>query len=61
LTRSGTCSNHCVDPEPELLTKSESFQGGGTPELCFSDDDFDMVPDCHRYVAACSILFRDLL
>jgi len=32
----------------ELLTKSESFQGGGTPELCFSDDDFDMIPDCRR-------------
>nr|CAB3493541.1 unnamed protein product [Digitaria exilis] len=34
---------------PRLLTKSESFQGGGTPELCFSDDDFDMIPDCRRY------------
>ncbi|OEL14495.1 Phosphatidylinositol 4-phosphate 5-kinase 1 [Dichanthelium oligosanthes] len=33
---------------PKLLTKSESFQGGGTPELCFSDDDFDMIPDCRR-------------
>jgi len=32
----------------ELLTKSESFQGGGTPELCFSDDDFDVIPDCRR-------------
>ncbi|KAF8681932.1 hypothetical protein HU200_045385 [Digitaria exilis] len=33
---------------PRLLTKSESFQGGGTPELCFSDDDFDTIPDCRR-------------
>ncbi|CAD6206321.1 unnamed protein product [Miscanthus lutarioriparius] len=33
---------------PKLLTKSESFQGGGTPELCFSDDDFDLIPDCRR-------------
>ncbi|KAJ1293968.1 hypothetical protein BS78_01G110700 [Paspalum vaginatum] len=33
---------------PKLLTKSESFHGGGTPELCFSDDDFDIIPDCRR-------------
>lgn len=32
--------------------KCETFQvgGGGMPELCFSDNDYDRIPDC-RYVA----------
>ncbi|GJM96349.1 hypothetical protein PR202_ga13174 [Eleusine coracana subsp. coracana] len=34
---------------PKLLTKSESFQGGGgMPELCFSDDDYDRIPECRK-------------
>lgn len=32
--------------------KTQTFQvgGGGMPELCFSDNDYDRIPDC-RYVA----------
>ena len=50
------CANLSDNTLPELLTKSESFQvgGGGMPELCFSDNDFDRIPDC-RYVVAFSI------
>lgn len=35
--------------------KCETFQvgGGGMPELCFSDNDYDRIPDC-RYVAVFS-------
>lgn len=34
---------------PKLSMKRESFQvGGGMPELCFSDNDFDRVPDCRK-------------
>jgi 1-phosphatidylinositol-4-phosphate 5-kinase len=36
---------------PKFSMKRESFQGGGgMPELCFSDSDFDRIPDC-RYVS----------
>jgi hypothetical protein len=39
------------DRYSEFSMKRESFQGGGgMPELCFSDSDFDRIPDC-RYVS----------
>uniref|UniRef100_A0A0E0KI02 Phosphatidylinositol 4-phosphate 5-kinase n=1 Tax=Oryza punctata TaxID=4537 RepID=A0A0E0KI02_ORYPU len=34
---------------PKFSMKRESFQGGGgMPELCFSDNDFDRIPDCRK-------------
>jgi hypothetical protein len=40
--------------------KTETFQvgGGGMPELCFSDNDFDRIPDC-RYVAVFNVYLFD--
>uniref|UniRef100_A0A453H5X7 1-phosphatidylinositol-4-phosphate 5-kinase n=1 Tax=Aegilops tauschii subsp. strangulata TaxID=200361 RepID=A0A453H5X7_AEGTS len=34
----------------ELSMKCETFQvgGGGMPELCFSDNDYDRIPDCRK-------------
>jgi hypothetical protein len=38
--------------------KTEPFQvgGRGMPELCFSDNDFDRIPNC-RYVASLTFTY----